>query len=112
MPVRATSARRITAPRSPAVIGARLPWNLPTAVRIGATMAARRMGDSLEVSSALAFPPPRFTGKLDARTLLPLREKVSPSATDEGAAPLAPCFKDGGGRGFPSSGATRHLLPQ
>jgi hypothetical protein len=36
------SAFRMTAPRAPAVMEESDPPNLPTAVRIGATMAARR----------------------------------------------------------------------
>src|SRR3546814_12006994 len=40
--VRSISAFRMTAPSSPAPIDDRLPPNLPTGVRIGATMAARR----------------------------------------------------------------------
>ena len=44
MPVRATSAFRITAPRSPAVMLESAPRNLPTGVRIGETMAARFIG--------------------------------------------------------------------
>ncbi len=36
----------MAAPRSPAVIGARVPRNLPTGVRIGLTMAARFMAGS------------------------------------------------------------------
>src|SRR5665213_1637494 len=40
--VRSTRALRITAPRSPAVTVDRAPRYLPTGVRIGLTMAARR----------------------------------------------------------------------
>ena len=35
------AAQIVRAPSSPAVMDARLPWNLPTAVRMGLTMAAR-----------------------------------------------------------------------
>jgi hypothetical protein len=52
MPVRSTSALILTAPKSPALMGAKAPPNLPTAVRIGATIAARR---KLELDDTIVF---------------------------------------------------------
>src|SRR4051812_27001229 len=73
MPVRSTSALSTTAPRSPAVMLARLPWNLPTAVRMGETMAARRMGtssDRLPASCGSRRGPSRASAGPARRPLL------------------------------------------
>src|SRR3546814_3682610 len=73
--VRSTSAFRMTAPSSPALSEDSDPPNLPTAVRIGATMAARRrvigsisiLGDADDTGIDQA-------GKLGARQRQALRQ--------------------------------------